>query len=192
MSIITLTEFKAYNNIDVTDLDNDQFIQTCLDNAQNEIENYLDYEIISNTIDLKTFGTNTNLLKLPFIVPITINSITEEVGFNDISTIDSSDYYLYEIKGINTIKYDGILSSNYLYTINLDIGFVNVDSVPDNLKQILIEWSTILFKESNQKDESLGLASKSENIAGGSSTTTYKNILPNLKKRLLIYRNLIN
>ena len=185
MAIVTLDEIKTYlNKSGTTD---DTFLQTCLDNAQSEVQEYLGYSIVSTSTNYTTYGNNDNEIQLPYAIPFVVNKVSKEIGIGEFEEIPSTDYDLYRNHGVRYLKLDGIFSVNTLYIIEGNLGFLS-SAVPDALKEVLIEWAVWLYKMSSNGENLLNMVNDSQNIGGVSSTKTYNDIFKNLRQRCRIYR----
>lgn len=190
--MITVAQLKTY--LKIVTSDKDAFLQTCIDRAVADVENYCNRKFTSGSYTQYSNGDNSNEL---FIKNYPVNSVTSLEWFdgfdewNDI--LDSPDVpadSLFIISDINKIK----LIKGYFFTngcnnikVVYTAGWASGMAV-DDIKAVLLEIASTHYRNSaDSGDAILGKSSVNLNSAA-SESATYVDLTDNWKKRLKKYK----
>lgn len=146
--IITLAEFKLYNNLSDDDTE-DTLITQQINYAQIMIENYLGYNLESNTYTFLVDGNYNYYIPIP-IKPI--NSLTS-ISVDSVALLPA-DFILRDNHIIEKMK-------NYIFTEGIQNVIVVVNAgyitIPSDIKGVCLEIASLLWSE---KGQNIGVTSR--------------------------------
>lgn len=184
--IVTIDQFKMFNNIDPTDTDKDDLITMFLTSAQTTVEDYLQYTLDYGKHKFLLSGENKYYISLPThfihtVFSIKINGVEENVANyfvrdNFIIRTDKTNVFAY---GINNIE------------VVIDYGYPTVSEpiieTPSILTSIILQISSLLWAE---KDGNIGVTSKTLDNGGSRvfyKTTNFDSYLNKLNNKVIYF-----
>ena len=143
MSMISVSEAKAFINIDQSVSDYNDILQVLIDAADAIVNQYCNTTIPSSTFDYEFPGNNKTDIYLPFnnITSIT-NLYYKEKRINDYQLISSDYYNLYHVNNVYHLYYEQVF--NYFYKANITAGY---STIPNDIKQVCKMIVSYLFRE---------------------------------------------
>jgi len=200
-----LDEIKGYLAIDLTDTTNDVLLNRLTASAQKEVENYLNspFELVSvvarklnvrtttyiyNDLGVKVGIFTGNQVRFYYNVPVSVSSIYYRADSDDDATLISDEYYDEYFDGyVYVIEFSDYYNSDYIYTINLAVGWENA-SIPEDIMDVLIEMVSIKYLQSPLIDKTLGLNSKATSLSGGNASDSFKDMRNEWRSRVDPYK----
>lgn len=178
MAISSLSDIKQYLKIDVAETAQDTFLTDLLNKATNDINTYCrqPFELTDITIILTGILAFYDASKaiLPYDVVNSIASLKyRETPLDDYITIASDEYKLIKMGTLNIVYYYNGFTPTYQYEIALNVGY---SSIPEEINQVCIEKTAIMFFESKQGGGRLGLTNLNESKSGFTGSTTYNDM----------------
>lgn len=175
--MVDIEDIKAYMNI--VDDDYDTIIESILNTVIAVCNNYTNNVLDGSEVTEYYTGRGDGALILKHYPCSNLSEIIEIDPFNNVETeLDTSSFYLGTAYKSNKLYYlNNSYTANYIYKITYASGY---ETAPDDLKQVIIEMVTTIFKESdivgNVKGGRLGVDSVNESVEGMSNNIKYKDL----------------
>jgi len=136
-----LSEFKQYLGREVSNVDKDFLLETCLSGAESFIESNYNLPLVETTITETLDGDDTNYLYLNYRVS-SVSSLTV-----DEELVDPSDIYIKSgvVRLISGTFSEGIQNIEITYTC----GWADLN-LPSALKVALFSLAGMMFKEADE------------------------------------------
>lgn len=167
--MVSLSEIKSYLGIETSNTEFDTNLTMFIANAKSLINQYVGYNLESNTFDYYFVGNRKSDIFLPFYQITAATDLVEYELPNSTGTALTTE--LYKINDNFYLYYAN--NFNYRYKINLTAGYV---TIPSDIKQKAIEIVSYLFRESGLRSGRMsgvaGIDTMSETMQG--VTTSYK------------------
>jgi hypothetical protein len=181
-----LNKLKLYNK--VPDNNKDTLFTEFILASVEICEKYCNQPLFQKTVTLYIEVTkDQGFIYLPFSTDVTLNSVHElEDEFDSGLTFDS-DNYLKQPDGALTKFIFRNANTTKLYKLSVTVGYAH-DGFPSDLNKVVMEMSTIMYKESPDGDSRLGIMTQSKSVGAGSLTTTYSDLAGRFKYLLAPWR----
>lgn len=192
MSYITNSAIKTYLNINTAD--NDDFIDSLIDQNKNYIEQYCRQTFQQAVKTIHFFGSSSmvygDLLRFNYDIVNSITSVEykEELTEATFTTLDSSKYNLLVINDVPFLQNEDSWSAGNYYKIIFNAGYSNV---PELINKILTEMVAVDYVNSSVDaggESRLALNQKVKGYSGTSETINFKSMLNDWHKQLDKYK----
>jgi len=181
-------------NLETQNSDYDVVLDQIIATVGKDVQRYCNQEIESTAQTLEFNGNGTSYLIFPKFPVISVTTLKHKSEILDSWTaqtaITATTYKIIEINNVQYLYYsEGFIEGVANYQLAYVTGYA---TVPDDIKEIAIEMSTIYFKafdiKSGVKGGRLGLNSISESVQGVTAGTQFKDMTKEWKLRLSKYR----
>lgn len=191
-ALITLEEAKVGLGIVDTNTDYDERIQSLIDSASGQIENYCQTYFIRRTVSLEPVDGGRSQIFLRFSPVVSVTSIADDASH----TVPSTDYYLDKETGIlrHWGKFPIPVNTSGMrtkwYVTYIAGWFADVENVDAALKEACIKFVVMKFENpsGNANSVSVGSLSISYGSQTSSSTGTLATIPDYIAGDLAFYR----
>jgi len=187
--MVDIEDIKTYMNI-VED-DYDTIIEAILNSVIAICNNYTN-NVLDGSVVTEYYAANGDgVLILKHYPCSDLSEVIEIDPFNNVETeLETSAFYLGTAYKSNLLYYlNNSYTANYIYKLTYASGYT---TAPDDLKQVIIEMVTTIFKESdivgNVKGGRLGVDSINESVEGMSNNIKYKDLTEKHKIILSKYK----
>lgn len=187
--LVSLSEIKSYLKISATDTSKDNLLQGWISDVSRSIEAYCGNKIRKQQVlDEIHNGDGTSELWTMF------SPITDIYGATDNDKLASVQYRNSPLDAWANLASDArtlLIDPNEeqfieLYDAVFPVGRSNIkvsyyagyDPVPGDIKNVCLEMAAMMWKESNQGDNRLGVQSAADSTSGSNFNTTFKSLKP--------------
>lgn len=192
-ALITTPVVKSYLNIQSTDPGYDAFFEIAIAAASNRICRMINQDVMTHTNVTLLNGNGSQLMSIYNAdFPIqSLNSLEYRAGINeDWTALTSLDYTTLNNGAVwKLYAENGFYNGTYNYRVTYNAGYTDI---PAEIRMVAIEMVATAFKESDMNGGahggSLNYQSISENIAGISTSTTYRNMQAHWRDLLSKFR----
>ncbi len=143
----------------------DDFLDTCCEWAQGQIESWLKRAVESTAYSETRDGDGSSLLYLKNYPIVSVTSIT----INDVAVTDLSTNVKTNLNTGAVYLKSGIFTSGFQnVTVVYTAGYA-ASAIPDEIKAAVIELAAIIYKDSTQGSGRLGIQSEAVSEAGSNT-----------------------
>lgn len=187
--LVSLSEVKSYLKISALDLSKDNVLQGWISDVSRSIETYCENKIRKQSVlDELHNGDGTSELWTMFSPVTAIYGATENDKLASVQYRNSPlDAWTNLATDARTLLVDPNEAQFIeLYDIVFPTGRSNIkvsyyagyDPVPSDIKLVCLEMVAMMWKESNQGENRLGVQSTADSTAGANFNTTFKSLKP--------------
>jgi len=192
-ALITTPDVKSYLNITSNRPEYDGFLELAIAAASNKICRMINQDVMTHTKTTLLDGTGSQYMGIPRAdFPIqSLNSLEYRADINeDWTALTSLDYTAIDNGTVWKLwAQNGFNPGTMNYRVTYSAGY---SDIPAEIRMVAIEMVAAAFKESDIKAGPQGGAltyqSVSENIAGISTSTTYRNMQAHWRDLLSKFR----
>lgn len=187
MSYILLADVKSY--LKITKSDYDTILGKFITSIETHLKLLLNQPIQQEGLVLKKLDIEGDYIVLPYTVPTVVSSVQYTLPFESTlyTLTETTDYVIFYEGYVQKIWIKGGINKDYVWKISVAAGWATA-AIPDDLIQVGIEMVSMKFKESVVGDNILGKSNVSSSMSGGSSTTSYKDMMTEWNKVLNKYK----